>query len=84
MVWEGRKVIGTVRRMMGSTDSAEAPSGTIRGDLALSSRYNLMHASDSTETAAREISLFFPDEALLSYERLEDSFPFVDTDFPPQ
>jgi nucleoside-diphosphate kinase len=82
MVWEGRRIIYAVRKMMGSTDSADALPGTIRGDLALSSRYNLMHASDSPETAAREISLFFPDETLLGYDRLEDSFPFVDTDFP--
>ena len=82
MVWEGRQVIDTVRKMTGSTDSARALPGTIRGDLALSSRYNLIHASDSPESAQREIGLFFPGEDLLSYDRMEDTFPFVDTDYP--
>jgi len=84
MVWEGRRIVETMRRMSGSTDSADAQPGTIRGDLALSTRYNLIHASDSPEAAEREISLFFPDAELLGYERLEDSLPFVDTDFPAE
>jgi nucleoside-diphosphate kinase len=82
MVWEGRQAIDTVRKMTGSTDSAQALPGTIRGDLSLSSRYNLIHASDSPESAQREIGLFFPGEDLLSYGRMEDTFPFVDTDYP--
>jgi nucleoside-diphosphate kinase len=55
-----------VRKMTGSTDSAQALPGTIRGDLSLSSRYHLIHASDSPESAQREIGLFFPGEDLLS------------------
>ena len=62
MVFEGPE--GThkvVRTLMGATNPAEAAPGTIRGDFALEMTENLIHGSDSTESAAREISLFFPD-----------------------
>ena len=49
--------------MMGSTNPAEAAPGTIRGDLAIETTENLVHGSDSHESAAREIALFFPDLA---------------------
>jgi nucleoside-diphosphate kinase len=52
-----------VRQMMGTTDPAQSPPGTIRGDLAISLTENLIHGSDSAESAAREIALFFPDLA---------------------
>ena len=60
MVMEGERAIGAVRRLNGSTDSAVAAPGTIRGDLSLSNSRNLVHASDSPETAAHEIDLWFP------------------------
>ena len=72
MVWEGRLAIQVARKLAGKTNSAEAEPGTIRGDLALSHRYNLIHASDGAETAEREIDLFFPDRAFLSYATAED------------
>lgn len=50
-----------VRTMMGATNPREASPGTIRGDLALETQENLVHGSDGPESAAREISLFFPD-----------------------
>jgi nucleoside-diphosphate kinase len=50
-----------VRALMGATDPHQAAPGTIRGDLAVSVRENLIHGSDSTESAAREIELFFPE-----------------------
>lgn len=50
-----------VRSMMGATNPAEAPSGTIRGDLGTATTENLVHGSDSNESAEREIGLFFPD-----------------------
>ena len=56
---EGGRV-GAVRLLNGSTDSAVAAPGTIRGDLSLSNSRNLVHASDSPETAAHEIDLWFP------------------------
>ena len=57
---EGPSAISVVRGMMGSTNGAEAPPGTIRGDYGISRQYNLMHGSDSPEAAEREIGLFFP------------------------
>ena len=64
MVIEGPKdTFAVVRLMMGSTNPAEAAPGTIRGDLAIETTENLVHGSDSHESAAREIALFFPDLA---------------------
>ncbi len=60
MVLEGERAVGAVRLLNGSTDSAVAAPGTIRGDLSLSNSRNLVHASDSPTSAAREIALWFP------------------------
>ena len=60
MVLEGDQAIAVVRGINGATDGRAAAAGTIRGDLSLSNRENLVHASDSAESAAREISIFFP------------------------
>ena len=60
LVLEGTAAIDVVRSLNGATNGAEAAPGTIRGDLALSNRENLVHASDSEESAAREIALWFP------------------------
>ncbi len=59
MTVEGEGAIGTVRNLMGATNPANAAPGTIRGDLALSMPDNLVHGSDSPESAARELKLFF-------------------------
>jgi nucleoside-diphosphate kinase len=59
LVLEGEGSIATVRTTMGATNPADAGPGTIRGDLALSMPDNLVHGSDSPESAAREISLWF-------------------------
>jgi len=58
---EGEGAIATVRAIMGATNPADAAPGTIRGDLALSMPDNLVHGSDSAESAARELALWFPD-----------------------
>ena len=76
MVLEGRDVIGTVRRTMGATNPAQAAPGTIRADLALETGRNLVHGSDSPETAAFEIPLFFSDDEILSYSRDTDRWIF--------
>lgn len=65
MVVEGEGVIDLVRAMMGKTDPSEAAPGTIRGDLATRPPANLVHGSDSAESAAREIPIFFPDDEIL-------------------
>ncbi|HEX8509854.1 MAG TPA: nucleoside-diphosphate kinase [Propionibacteriaceae bacterium] len=60
MIVEGDEVIDVVRAINGATDGRKAAPGTIRGDYSLSNRENLVHGSDSPESAAREISLWFP------------------------
>jgi len=60
LVLEGDEAIDVVRTLNGVTDGRKAAPGTIRGDLSLSNRENLVHASDSPESAAREIALWFP------------------------
>jgi nucleoside-diphosphate kinase len=60
LVLSGDEVIEVVRAMIGSTDGRKAAAGTIRGDFSLSNRENLVHASDSPESAARELALWFP------------------------
>lgn len=59
-VIEGPEAIASWRTMMGATNPANAAPGTIRGDLATETQYNVTHGSDSPESAAREIALFFP------------------------
>jgi nucleoside-diphosphate kinase len=63
MVVEGDEAIDVVRLVNGATDGRKAAPGTIRGDFALSNRENLVHGSDSLESAKREIAIFFPDLA---------------------
>jgi nucleoside-diphosphate kinase len=62
-VLEGDEAVEVVRTINGATDGRKAAPGTIRGDLSLSNRENLVHGSDSPESAQREIGLFFPDGA---------------------
>ena len=61
LVVEGEGAIATLRKTIGATDPAQADPGTIRGDLALSMPDNLVHGSDSPESAAREVALWFGD-----------------------
>jgi nucleoside-diphosphate kinase len=68
MVLEGEEAISMARRLMGPTRIEEAQPGTIRGDFAHCTRKNLVHGSDSEESATREIGIFFRPEELVSYE----------------
>jgi nucleoside-diphosphate kinase len=61
LVLEGDEAISVVRALTGATDGRKAEPGTIRGDFSLSNRENLVHASDSAESADREIALWFPE-----------------------
>ncbi len=61
MVLEGDDAIEAVRALNGATDGRKAAPGTIRGDFSLSNRENLVHGSDSSESAAREIAIWFPE-----------------------
>ncbi|OLO42569.1 nucleoside-diphosphate kinase [Alkalihalophilus pseudofirmus] len=69
MVWEGEKVISTARTMMGATNPADAAPGTIRGDFATQVAMNVIHGSDSPESAVREIGIFFKEEELNNYDK---------------
>jgi nucleoside-diphosphate kinase len=71
MVMDGREAINVVRNLIGPTDGAKAPPGTIRGDYALSVQNNLIHGSDAPETAATEITLWFRPEELVNYETVD-------------
>jgi nucleoside-diphosphate kinase len=69
MVLEGPNAIAVVRSMVGATRPHEAAPGTVRGDFALETAQNLVHASDGPGTAASEIALWFGADELVSYER---------------
>ena len=69
MVWEGERVIALSRAMMGKTDPIEADIGTIRGDYSVHTNYNLIHGSDSPESAEREIPMYFKPEEMLNYKK---------------
>jgi nucleoside-diphosphate kinase len=71
----GEGAIAVVRTLMGPTNGAEAPPGTIRGDFGMSRSYNLVHGSDGAETASQELALWFGD-GLLDYEL--DSLAWVE------
>ena len=71
---EGENVVDAVRKSMGSTNPQDANPGTIRGDLAVNIGRNLIHGSDSVESAIRELAIFFNGEELYEYEREADNW----------
>lgn len=74
MVWEGENVIASSRQIIGETNPQEALPGTIRGDYGLIVGKNIIHGSDSIESAQREIDLFFKDNELLDYNKNSDQW----------
>lgn len=74
MIWEGKNAVQVVRNMMGKTDPQEALAGTIRGDFGLFTGNNIVHGSDSLESASREINLFFSESEIVSYEKELDKW----------
>jgi nucleoside-diphosphate kinase len=68
-VFEGEKAVEAIRQTMGTTDPAKASPGSIRGDFGLDIQQNLVHGSDSAETAKQEIDLFFTPEEILDYPK---------------
>ncbi|WP_135534125.1 MULTISPECIES: nucleoside-diphosphate kinase [Halostella] len=76
MVWEGQDATRQVRQIIGDTDPAEAAPGTIRGDYALDLGRNVVHAADHEDPGAneREIGLYFDDEELVDYERIDEGW----------
>jgi nucleoside-diphosphate kinase len=75
-VFEGPNAIQATRQTMGATNPVEAATGSIRADFGLEKGRNLTHASDSTESAAREIALFFGEAAPASWARDTDRWTF--------
>lgn len=76
MILEGNDAIEIARRTMGATNPAKAAPGTIRADFGLEIGRNLVHGSDGKDTAQFEVSLFFDEEELLSYNRDNDRWIF--------
>ncbi|MBU6079515.1 MULTISPECIES: nucleoside-diphosphate kinase [Allobacillus] len=76
MVWEGENVIATARKMMGATNPKDADVATIRGDFGLTVGKNIIHGSDSEESAKREIELFFLNEELVDYQKDQDTWVY--------
>ncbi|MEW6080532.1 MAG: nucleoside-diphosphate kinase [Bacillota bacterium] len=77
MVWEGPRAIGVIRDLTGATDPSKAQPGTIRGDYGLDVSFNMVHASDSAESALREVALFFPPGEVIEYRRSVDEWLWV-------
>ncbi|NWS74250.1 NDKM protein, partial [Crotophaga sulcirostris] len=76
MVWEGYNVVRSTRAMVGDTDSAKAAAGTIRGDLSMHVSRNVVHASDSVETAQREIGFWFQRDELVAWESGDQDYTY--------
>ena len=76
MVWEGENAVSICRNMMGKTNPAESAPGTIRGDYGMVTGLNIIHGSDSVESAEREIKIFFKPEELVSYDRTADRWTY--------
>ncbi len=74
MVLEGKDVVSTARDMMGATNPLKAAPGTIRGSYGMDVGRNVVHGSDSPESAAREIALFFAPEEVIDYNKEVDSW----------
>ncbi len=74
MVIEGKNAVPIVRSMVGATNPANSAPGTIRGDFALETGRNVIHASDSPESAKREISLYFNNSEIATYTRIDEQW----------
>lgn len=74
MAVQGRDAVRLVRNMMGALNPEDAAPGSIRGDLAISKRYNVIHGSDSPENGEREVNLFFKPEEIIDYKRDIDNW----------
>lgn len=71
MAWEGFQCVSSVRLIVGSTNPREADAGTLRGDYAIGTGRNIVHASDSAENGSKEVGLFFTDNELFDYDKSE-------------
>jgi nucleoside-diphosphate kinase len=76
----GKNAIAVVRKMMGATFGSKAEPGTIRGDLAISDGYNLVHGSDSPEAAAKELALYFGPGELVEWKPADMTWVYDSSD----
>lgn len=76
MVWEGHNAVAAARRLMGTTNPAEADPGSIRGTFGLDIGRNVIHGADSPESARREIGIYFRPEEIISYEKNLDHWVY--------
>lgn len=76
--WEGVEAVETVRTLCGVTNARKATAGTIRGDLAMSLQSNIVHASDSLETAVKEVPRFFKKDELFDWDLQKLSYMYAD------
>jgi nucleoside-diphosphate kinase len=76
MVLEGENAVASVRAMMGKTNPQDAAPGTIRADFSQVTGRNIVHGSDSPESAKREINLFFNDYEVQKYDKIDESWLF--------
>ncbi|NGP43706.1 nucleoside-diphosphate kinase [Bacillaceae bacterium SIJ1] len=74
MVWQGEGVVETARHLIGATNPAKAPLGTIRGDFGVVVPRNVIHGADSPESAEREMGLFFSADELVEYNKTIDQW----------
>jgi len=72
MLWEGIEAIAVVRKIVGATSGREAEAGSIRGDFSISQQLNLIHASDSEESAKKEQHLVFEDQEIIDWQSAEE------------
>ena len=77
MLWEGRDVVSTVRKMTGITLARSAEPGTIRGDFAMSQQYNLIHASETVEIAKKEQGLIFSKEEIFDWQKTDSAHTYI-------
>jgi nucleoside-diphosphate kinase len=76
LVLEGLEAVSEVRKIIGSTNPRQADAGTIRADFSMNVPSNLIHASDSEETAQNEIKRFFSHDEIFTYEKMSDRYIF--------
>ena len=78
--WEGLEAVETVRLLTGVTNARQAQPGSIRGDLAMSIQSNIVHTSDSLETAQKEVARFFQDEELFDWNMAKERFIYAESE----
>ena len=78
MVLEGLDAVNVVRKLAGETHGAKAMPGTIRGDYSISTQSNVIHASDSIETAKLEIERFFEESEIFDYDKIDSEILYAD------